>query len=310
MSPKYVVTALTAIVLIPLGLLIAWRLALTAPSNVQTYQARGQVLAIDVSERSIRVSHDEIPNYMPAMTMNLSVHDRVLLQSVGIGDLVDFELSVSTDDSWISRLRGLGRPEEESASAAIAAEASPLSEAELEAIQPGERLPDLELLSEDGTLLRSGDLRGKAVVLTFIYTRCPLPNYCPLMSRNFTELERRLSQEFAGKFQLVSVTLDPAFDRPEVLKSYSSRYRQQRSNWTFATGTSEQIQRVAGLFGVQYAVEGGLISHDLRTALISPDGRLIRLWKSNYWTPYEVQRAVRKELTGSEDPKTADVRRT
>ncbi|MGN6553629.1 MAG: SCO family protein, partial [Verrucomicrobiota bacterium] len=140
--------------------------------------------------------------------------------------------------------------------------------------------------------------RGKAVLLTFIYTRCPLPNFCPLMSKNFSQLEKRLSAEFTNRFQLLSVSMDPEFDRPAVLKEYASRYEANEKDWTFATGDAGQIEFVAGLMGLYYVRENGLISHDLRTALISPEGRLMHLWKSNVWTPYEVQRMVRETLAG------------
>jgi len=140
-----------------------------------------------------------------------------------------------------------------------------------------------------------------AVLLTFIYTRCPLPNFCPLMSKNFSELEHRLGAKFTNRFKLLSVSIDPEFDTPEVLKAYASRYEARPGDWTFACGNADQIKFVADLMGLYYARENGLISHDVRTALIGPDGRLVHLWKSNVWTPYEVQRRVREILTGAKD---------
>jgi len=140
-----------------------------------------------------------------------------------------------------------------------------------------------------------------AVLLTFIYTRCPLPNFCPLRSKNFSELEHRLGAKFTNRFKLLSVSIDPEFDTPEVLKAYASRYEAWPGDWTFACGNADQIKFVADLMGLYYARENGLISHDVRTALIGPDGRLVHLWKSNVWTPYEVQRRVREILTGAKD---------
>jgi len=121
------------------------------------------------------------------------------------------------------------------------------------------------------------------------------------MSKNFADLQQRLGKEFANKYQLVSISMDPEFDRPEVLKDYAARFGAKGTDWSFATGNAEQIGFVAGLMGLYYAQENGLISHDLRTAVIGPDGRLAHLWRSNVWTPYEVQRVVRAMLTGSED---------
>ena len=153
--------------------------------------------------------------------------------------------------------------------------------------------------ARDGAPVTGKDYRGKVVVFTFIYTRCPLPNFCPLMSRYFADLQERFSKEFANKYQLLSITMDPAFDRPEVLKDYAARYGASDKDWSFATGNAGQISFVAGLMGLYYAPENGLISHDFRTVLVGPDGRLVHLWKSNEWTPYEVERMVRETLTES-----------
>jgi protein SCO1/2 len=118
------------------------------------------------------------------------------------------------------------------------------------------------------------------------------------MSKNFASLQERLQKAIPGKFQLLSVSIDPEFDRPEVLKDYSARYAAEDSTWTFGTGTVEQTDAVGALFGLVQERAGGLINHDLRTALIGPDGKLIHIWKSNVWTPYEVQRRV-EEVLGS-----------
>lgn len=129
--------------------------------------------------------------------------------------------------------------------------------------------------------------------MTFIYTRCPLPNFCPLLAKKFTELQERLSKEFPGKFHLLSVTIDPQYDTPQVLKGYSSIHTSDPSTWTYATGTPEQVATIAGLFGLTYSEKNpGLIDHDLRTALIAPDGRLLHIWKSNFWTPYEIRNRI------------------
>ena len=116
------------------------------------------------------------------------------------------------------------------------------------------------------------------------------------MSKNFGSLQERLEKQFPGKFQLLSVSIDPAFDRPEVLKNYASRWSKMEETWTFATGTPEQIDGVGTLFGLVRESAGGLINHDLRTALIAPDGKLVHVWRSNVWTPYEVQRRVEEVL--------------
>jgi protein SCO1/2 len=116
------------------------------------------------------------------------------------------------------------------------------------------------------------------------------------MSKNFASLQERLGKAFAGRFHLITISFDPEHDTPEVLKRYAAVFTQDESTWTFATGTTRQVERVASQFGLVYLPEAGSFTHDLRTALISPEGRLIHVWRSNVWTPYEVQRRVAEVL--------------
>src|ERR1043166_521121 len=257
----------------------------------QRFQVRGEVRSVDVGAKSIRIKHEEIPNYMAAMTMPFDVRDASLLSGLKAGDEIGFELVVTKDDSWITSIHKLSE-----ASAATVTDVSQLAAKEIQRVQVGETVPDFALTDQDGRAVRLNDFRGKVVLLTFIYTRCPLPNFCPLMSKNFASLQERLEKEFPGKFQLLSVSIDPQFDRPEILKQYAARYTKDDSTWTFGTGTAEQSDAVGALFGLVQERGGGLINHDLRTALIGPDGRLVHVWKSNAWTPYEVQRRVEEVL--------------
>ena len=309
MKPKIILPALAAIIVIAACLMIALghrqqnvlkpSIHGSTPVPAKTFIVHGTIRNVDVANGILRIAHEEIPNYMPAMTMPFTVKDPALLNGLATGDSVQFELAITDNDSWISHIEKL--PSSEGIpSSANASTASP-QERESECLQSGEAVPDFQLVDQDGKAVRLSDFRGKAVVLTFIYTRCPLPNFCPLMSKNFAELEQRLSKEFSGKYHLLSITMDPDFDRPEVLKDYASRYDARASDWSFATGTADQIKSVASLVGLYYARENGLITHDLRTALIGPDGRLVHLWKSNVWTAYEVQRMVRETLTGNRD---------
>ena len=209
---------------------------------------------------------------------------------------MQFELTVTENDSWISHIERIATEASETQTPSATA-----PNPEAERLQPGEVVPDFSLTDQNGQPLRLSHFRGKAVLLTFIYTRCPLPNFCPLMSKNFADLQERLNKEFPNKYRLLSITMDPNFDRPAVLKDYAARYDANEADWSFATGNAEQISFVAGLMGLYYAPENGLISHDFRTALIGPNGRLVHLWKSNVWTPYEVERAVRETLVPSKE---------
>src|SRR5262249_45419116 len=151
--------------------------------------------------------------------------------------------SVTDDDSWISDIVKI--MPERITSANSGSEAVASGETSANELQKGEVVPDFQLIDQNGKPTRLSDFRGKPVVLTFIYTRCPLPNFCPLMSKNFHALQQRLEKEFPGRFQLLSVTIDPKFDRPEILKDYAGRYAANEKCWTFATGTQEQIDAVA-----------------------------------------------------------------
>jgi protein SCO1/2 len=274
------------------------------PANL-TYQVHGNVRAVDRAGGIVKIAHDAIPDYMPAMTMEFPVKDTPIPKGLAAGDQIQFELSVTETDSWISHIAkiipdGAAPPGENSASAVPA-------DTDATELHTGETVPDFELIDQNGKPVRVSKFRGRPVVLTFIYTRCPLPNYCPLMSKNFQSLQQRLNKELSDKFQLLSVTIDPAFDRPEILKDYARRYAADEKCWTFTTGSREQIDTVANLFGLVHEPESGLISHNLRTALIGPDGRLRHVWKSNVWTPYEVARMVGETLA---EPKTlSDARR-
>ncbi|HMJ89182.1 MAG TPA: SCO family protein [Candidatus Acidoferrum sp.] len=258
----------------------------------ERYQVRGEVRSVDLEGKSVRIKHEEIPDYMAAMTMPFDVRDTSLLRGLKAGDVVGFELAVTKEDSWIASIQKLSE-----AAAATAVDVSQLAAKESQRVQAGEPVPDFALTDQNGRAVRLNDFRGKAVLLTFIYTRCPLPNYCPLMSKNFASLQERLEKAFPGKFQLISVSIDPQFDRPEVLKEFAARYTKNDSTWTYGTGTAEQSDAVGAMFGLVQERAGGLINHDLRTALIAPDGKLVHLWKSNVWTPYEVQRRVEELLT-------------
>lgn len=266
--------------------------------HLRTFQVRGQVLAVDGVARTVQIAHEAIPDYMPAMTMPFPLKNGEILSVLSPGENVQFELDVTEKDSWISHIERIAgdAPTETFGSQASA---NSVQDYVTERVQVGEVVPDFSLIDQDGHPIRLSEYRGKVLVFTFIYTRCPLPNFCPLMSRNFADLQERFSKEFANKYQLLSITMDPAFDRPEVLKDYASRYGAIDKDWSFATGNAEQISFVAGLMGLFYAPENGLVSHDFRTALIGPGGRLVHLWKSNEWTPYEIERMVRETLAAS-----------
>ena len=294
MSPKIIlscfalVTALAALSAVAIN-----QRARPLPAEVdqKVFHATGIVRELSKDRKTIRVQHDEIPGYMPAMVMSLPFRSAGAAETLRSGDPIRFDLVVTKDDSWVEKIDRLSGPRVPASSDGITA-----AVLDAERVNQGEKVPDFRLLDQDGQEFQLGSFRGKAVLVTFIYTRCPLPNFCPLMSKNFAELQKRLAKDIPGKFQLLSISIDPDFDRPEILKAYAARYTQNSENWTFATGPQEEIDTVTSLFGLTRKAEGGLIAHNLATALIAPDGRLVHIWKSNVWTPYEVQRRIHETL--------------
>jgi len=266
----------------------------------RTYALAGQVQSITPDRQEAMVKHAEIKGLMPAMTMPYRFKTKSELDALKPGDLIDGTLVIVSNDAYLTDVKKTGEAPIEKPPAEALVTSETLDKAK-QLLRPGDTVPDGDFVDQSGRKFTLSALRGSTVVLTFIYTRCPLPNFCPLMSKNFAELEQRLSKEFPNKYQLLSISMDPDFDRPEVLKEYAARYGADPKDWSFAAGDAGSLNFVAGLVGLYFQKENGLISHDLRTALIGPDGRLVQLWKSNVWTPYEVQRSVRETLTGHAD---------
>ncbi len=259
--------------------------AAPAPAPTQEFTVKGVVKSLEADHTSVHIAHEDVPGFMPAMTMPFHVQEPSVLAGIAPGDAVRFRLVVTADDSWIENVEKIGSAPGQGVPAEAPA-----------ALVNGAPVPDFGFVDQHGQPRRLRDFRGQAVVLTFIYTRCPLPNFCPLMTKNFQELQARFSKEFPGKAHLLSVTLDPDFDTPQVLKNYAAASQADLAMWTFATGTREQMDFVTELFGVYRETANGLINHDLRTALISPEGKLVHVWRSNVWTPFEIQRMLRETL--------------
>lgn len=269
-----------------------------ASPNARRYNLKGKVVSVDRAEKRVTVEHEEISGYMDAMTMPFAVrgNDYWALDVLKPGDKVSASLVVDEGRTWIENIVIT----EESA----AAQPSGGAGAEREA-GPGDRVPDFSLINQDGKRIRLSQYRGRALVLTFIYTRCPLPDYCPLMSGNFAAIEKELKRTPAlyDRTHLLSISFDTEYDTPKVLKSYGGAYTENYSNetfshWEFATGSPEEIGRIAGFFGLRYFNEANQIVHGLRTALITPDGKVYKVYRGNEWKPEEALRDLQALLGG------------
>ena len=208
MKPKIIALTLSAVTALAVvsALAINRASAPQTPSTRQerTFEVTGKVVAIELESKTIRIAHEEIPDYMPAMTMAFTVEKASLLNGLRAGDQVQFQLVVNEQDSWIAKLRTLELGNASAAASNAKAVNEPIRA--LAHVQLGEKLPDLALVDQNGRTVRLSSFQGQAVLLTFIYTRCPLPNFCPLMSKNFSALQQRLSKSAPGRFQLLSVS--------------------------------------------------------------------------------------------------------
>ncbi len=275
-------------------------------SEARRYKLTGKVLNADKSRRRVQVAHNPISDtqgetYMEAMTMDFALRDEALYDEMKSGDEISATLVIDKGRSYLDEV-SLSRPMSGD-SAAAASRAAALIEP-----QPGTTIPNFTLVNQDGKNINLADYKNRVLLLTFIYTRCPLPDYCPLMSENFAAINKTLAArpDLRDRVRLLSVTFDPLYDTPAVLREYAARYDAQASSspriWEFATGTSAQISDVAKLFNLSYTpAADGTINHSLKTALIDPNGKLIKLYRDNGWTPQEVTRDIERHFASSTD---------
>ena len=267
------------------SLLFTALLAATACSRApeaRTYQLTGQVLAVRPETNEILVRHEDIPGFMPAMTMPYKVKDPGLLNGRVPGDLVTATLQVAPDLAWLSAITRTGSaPLPEDAATKIPAAAG------VQLLKPGDEVPDTALIDQDGKPLALSAWRGSAIVVTFIYTRCPLPQFCPLMDRRFAEMQALAAADPAtrGRVRLLSISFDPAADSAAVLQAHAAKAGADPAVWRFATAPEEIVDRLAATFGVNVIREkDGTITHNLRTAVIDPRGLIVSIHDSNAWS--------------------------
>jgi protein SCO1/2 len=258
-------------------------------AGTRVYPAHGIIEHISADRHLVTIHHQAIPGYMMEMTMDFPVHDEHLMDGLVAGDRIDFTLMVTQDDAWVGSLRRTGHTN------LATAGHGPAQNTALSGPKPGDLLPDAELIAENGRPVNLSDFRGKVVVFTFFFTRCPLPNYCPLMNRNFGRTRTLLlSQPGAPKnWQFISISFDPDFDKPTVLTSYASFYRNHNNDrWLFASATPATLAQLGAPLGLIIMRQGNNISHNLRTVVVDPQGRLFRQFNNNLWTPAQLAQTV------------------
>jgi len=255
-----------------------------ASGNAKRYELKGTVVSVDQRGETVTIAHQEIPGYMEAMAMAFKPKDHWVLDQAQPGNRLQATLVVDGLRSWLEDVVIMQEAADNGA--------APPSSAEP---QPGAAVPDFRLTNQDGKRIAFHDYRGRALVVTFIYTRCPLPDYCPLVTNNFAGIIQTLKSDAAlyNQAHLLSISVDPEYDTPKVLREYGAKYTGESnaatfSHWEFATGKADEVKQAANWFGLEYWPEGGQIVHSLRTAVIAPDGKLVKLYHGNGWQAAEI----------------------
>ena len=248
------------------------------------YQLTGQILDLKADTNEVLVKHDDIPGFMPAMTMPYKVEDPRLLAGKQPGDLITATLVVGETEAHLSTIDKTGH--------AAIADASAPSITASQILKPGDAAPDTNLVDENNASRPLTSLKGHRVALTFMYTTCPQPDFCPLMDRNFAAIQNEVKKTPSlADVRLVSVSFDPAHDTPAVLKMHATALQADPAVWHFVTASTEDIKAFAAKFGV--IAEPGdespaILTHNLSTAVIDSDGRLVKIRPGNMWTPADL----------------------
>jgi protein SCO1/2 len=256
-------------------------------SSDREYTLQGQILSIEPDRLQADVKHEEIKGFMAAMTMPYKVRDAKELAELEPGDLITSTLVVVSNDAYLKDVKKVGE-----APLATPASPAPAASSGFELLKPGEAVPDVPFVDQEGRKTSIASLRGQTVVLTFIYTQCPIPTFCPLMDRHFVAIQERLKADPAlARVHLATVSFDPVTDTPPVLKKHADQLGADTTRWTFFTGDRDDIDRFASRFGV--TIDRDLkdpvnITHNLRTAIIDPGGKLVKVYTGNEWTPDQI----------------------
>jgi len=265
-------------------------LASLACSHRKTYPLQGEVRAKDLTTNEVTVNHGDIPGFMPAMTMPYKVKNTAMLQELQPGDKIAAEVVVSKDgnDYWLEDVRITDESRR-----------GKVKPTESHMLIPGEKVPDVPLVDQDGQTIHLKDFSGKVVLVTFIYTRCPVPTFCPRLSSQFARIHNELktTPDDYSKTQLLTISFDPKYDTPAVLRKYGLAYLEGDasgfSQWDFASTKEADMRRLAQAFGLDYQEQDNQISHTMDIALIAPDGTLVKSW-STEWTSDELLKALRQ----------------
>jgi protein SCO1/2 len=274
----------------------------TSESNYKIHKLRGKVIATNPATGEVTLNHEAIPGFMDAMTMPYKLKDPSIVSELHPGDVL-------TADVLVSQGNDAGAHDDARVlldHIVIVAQGKPDYRPTVLYHVPaqGDAVPDFKLRNQDGRIIHLNQFHGKNLLVTFIYTRCPLPNFCPLVTRNFAVIDKELAANPAlkGKTHLLCVSFDPEHDTPERLKAYGEQYigsdaQSAFANWDFAVPDKPVLTEMAKYFDVGItAGPDQTINHTLSTTLIGRDGKVIKFYPGNEWTPDQVVNDVKRSL--------------
>ena len=271
-----------------------------ADTNREVFQVKGVVKELKPNGRTAVIAHEEVPNYMPAMTMDLDVKDKRELAGLNPGDAISFQMVVTKDDGWIENIRKLPPATPTNANQVItlnstnATNVGPLTFRRSPIVEPlaiGDAIPDYKFTNQFGTPISLAQYKGQALGITFIFTRCPFPTFCPRMSQHFQRAQGLLKAKADAprNWSFLSLSFDPAWDTPERLHRYANTYNLDTNHWQFAVGDLWTIDGFSEQVGMTFyrPTPTALPEHNLRTLVIDAQGRLQKIFVGNEWTPEE-----------------------
>jgi protein SCO1 len=294
------------------GLAIVGALLVAGLSAVgaQTYSGAGVVLQVRPERSEIVLSMKEIPGFMDAMVMRLPVRRRRDLEGLRLGMLVDFDLVVSDRSSYAEDIRihpfaNLENDPQGAERIAVLERALAENPSADPMLDVGQHVPDFSLNDQTGQSVSLSQFSGKVIAMTFVYTRCALPNFCFRLSNNFGQLQKRFGKQMGRDLILLTVTLDPTYDHPGALAKYGSIWKADAASWHFLTGPATAIRNVTGMFGVAYTPDEGFVTHSLHTVVIDRRGNLVANLEGNEFTAQQLGDLVETVLNrGPDSPGT------
>lgn len=279
-------------------------------SWAKQYPATAMVLTVDTAKNVMLVSCQDIPGFMSAMTMPLTVKDRKELAGLAPGNIVEFMLVVHRKTSYAEHVRvKLYQSSEQDPFTAerlkLLKQISSGRAVVTKQLSIGERVPDFTLIGTDHRSVSLSQFSGKVVALNFIYTSCALPNFCYRTANNFSVLQKRFRKQLGTDLILLTVTFDPDHDQPEVLAHYARTWKVDSATWHFLTGPVADVHHVTDMFGMDFFPDEGLMNHSLHTAVIDRGGKLVANIEGNQYSAEQLGDLVQTVLD-QRDTKAVD----